>query len=121
MRVYGPANPGNTTAGGSRWGDTLAIRGSGINTEVLIATQNGTLAAILRPTDSSMTAFAATPLETDVPAGGLGYGLAFGAGNTFYGKGASSEGNPLYYLSYDLNTSTGATLHVYGGMIRAVV
>jgi len=111
-RVYGPANPGNTTSGNSRWGDTLAVRGSGINTEVLIANR-GTLAAMLKPTDSSMATFAATTLQTDVPSGGLGFGLAFGASNTFYGKEASSEGNPLYYLSYDLNAGTAATLYVH--------
>ena len=113
-RVYGPANPGGTIVGGSRWGDTLAVRGSGTSTEVLIAAQNGTLAAMLRPTDSSMTAFTATPLTTLVPSGAIGYGLTFGPGNTFYGKAASAVGNPLYLLSYDLNAGTAATLHVFG-------
>ncbi len=37
--VYGPANPGDTIAGNSRWGDTLAVRGSGTSTEVLLATR----------------------------------------------------------------------------------
>lgn len=113
VRVYGPANPGNTTAGGSRWGDVLAVRGSGVNTEVLIATQNGTLAAILRPDDASMATFSHTALTTDVPAGAIGYGLAFGAGNTFYGKAASSAGNPLYRLSYDRNAGTATTIHSF--------
>ena len=35
-RVYGPANPGNITSGNSRWGDTLAVRGSGLSTEILV-------------------------------------------------------------------------------------
>lgn len=113
VRVYGPANPGDGSAGNTRWGDTLALRGSGTNTEVLIASR-GTQAAILRPTDASMTTFSATTLHTDAPAGALGYGLAFGPGNTFYAKAASSEGNPLYHLAYDLNTGTATTLHVYG-------
>jgi hypothetical protein len=113
--VYGPPNadPGNGTAGNLRWGDTLAARGSGLNTEILIASR-GTVAAILRPTDSSMAAFSATTLTTDVPSGALGYGLCFGPGTTFYGKAASAAGDPLYHLAYDLNAGTATTLYRYG-------
>jgi hypothetical protein len=114
-RVYGPPNgdPGNGTAGNLRWGDTLAARGSGLNTEILIASR-GTVAAVLRPTDSSMAAFNSTTLTTDVPGGALGYGLCFGPGTTFYGKAASAAGDPLYHLAYDLNAGTATTLHRYG-------
>jgi hypothetical protein len=110
-RVYGPANPGNTTSGNSRWGDTLAVRGSGINTEVLIASR-GTLAAVLRPTDSSMATFSAATL-TNTVTGALGFGLAFGPGNTFYSKFASAEGNPLYNFTYDALAGTATTNYVY--------
>ena len=111
--VYsGDPRGGDTTANG-RWGDTLAVRGAGMNTEVLI-TSRGTQAAILRPTDSSMAFFSATTLNTDVPSGDLGYGLSFGSGNTFWVKAASSVGEPLYHLSYDVNAGTATTLQVYG-------
>src|ERR1051325_2578139 len=113
--VYAVGNPGSVTTGGNtRWGDTLAVRGSGTSTEVLLAAQSGTYAAILRPDDSSMAHFSCTPLVTDVPAGGIGDGLAFGSGSTFYGKGSSSAGGPLYLLSYNLGAGTASTLHVYG-------
>src|SRR5436190_23339331 len=88
-RVYGPGNPGNTTSGNSRWGDSLAVRGSGLNTEVLIANR-GNLAALLKPDDISMTSFSAMPLATTAN-GAFGYALAFGPGNTFYSKMASTE------------------------------
>jgi hypothetical protein len=108
---FGDPRGGDTEANG-RWGDAMAVRGSGVNTEVLISSR-GTQAAILRPTDAGMSTFTATTLNTDVPTGALGYALSFGAGNTFWGKAASSAGNPLYHLSYDLNAGTATTLHVY--------
>lgn len=96
--VGDPSN-GNPVQLHKRWGDTLAVRGSGINTEVLIASR-GTLAAILRPTDATMTSFVSTPMDCPVPAGGVGYAIAFGPGNTFYGK--DSDGN-LYHLGYTVS------------------
>lgn len=113
--VYsGDPRNGNPAAGSARWGDTLIVRGSGINTEALIATQSGTLAAMLKPADSSMAIFTATTLTTSLPGGGIGYALAFGPGNTFYGKGASGEGNPLDWLSYDLIAGATITLQTNG-------
>ena len=99
---FGDPSNGTGTDSSKRWGDTLAVRGSGVNTEILLASR-GTLVALLRPVDGSMTGFTSTPLNCPVPVGGLGFGLTFGAGNTFYGKNA---GEVLYHLGYDLNTST---------------
>jgi hypothetical protein len=110
--VYFGDPRGDATTANGRWGDVISVRGSGVNTEVLIASR-GTQAAILRPTDSSMTSFTATTLNADVPAGAIAYGLSFGVGNTFYGKAASAVGNPLYLLSYDLNAGTATTLQMY--------
>ncbi len=104
-------NPGNND---TRWGDTFAVRGAGRNTEILLATQSGSLVALLRPSDDSLTWFSSTPLTTGLSGGSLGYALAFGPGNTFYGKGASSAGNPLYLLSYDADAGTATVLHNYG-------
>jgi hypothetical protein len=110
--VYSGDPRGQATTANGRWGDALAVRGSGMNTEVLISSR-GTQAAILRPTDASMSAFTATTLNADVPTGAIGYTLSFGAGNTFWGKAASATGEALYHLSYDLNAGTATTLHVY--------
>lgn len=112
--VYsGDPRNGNPATGNTRWGDVLAVRGSGINTEILIAPRTGSLAALLRPTDGTMASFTATTLSTAVSSGGLSYGLAFGPGNTFYGREASAEGSPLYHMSYDANAGTGVVLHVF--------
>jgi hypothetical protein len=104
---------GNTNNVNRRWGDTMAIRGAGLNTQILLASR-GSLAAILTPTDSSLTFFTSKTLQTDVTtAEGMGYGLAFGSGNTFWAKGASSAGLPLLQLSFDLNAGTATTVHAY--------
>ena len=74
----------------------------------------GTVVSILKPTDSSATAFTATTLQTDTSAGALGYGLCFGAGNTFWAISGANGGGPLLELSYDLGAGTATTLHSYG-------
>jgi hypothetical protein len=53
-------------------------------------------------------------LATALPNGSIGYGLSFGSGNTFYGKGASASGAPLYRMSYDAVAGTASVLEGYG-------
>src|ERR1035437_452482 len=111
--VYaGDPSNGDTNASNWRWGDTLAVRGAGTNTQVLIASQ-GTLVAMLSPAGSAMTTFTATTLSTDVPAGALGAGLAFGAGNTFWGTGGAGSSGSLRHLSFDLYGGTASTLETF--------
>ena len=111
-------DPSNSGSDGdqvnNRWGDTLVVSGTGINTKILVCSR-GNEAALLTPTDPSLASFSAVTLLTDVPAGDLGYGLTFGLGtsNTFWAKAASSAGNPLYLLSYDPVAGTATTLHKY--------
>jgi hypothetical protein len=106
-----PSNSGDGNAINNRWGDTLAVMGSGINTKVLISSR-GTEVALLTPNDPSFASFSATTLHTDVPAGELGYGLSFGLGasNTFWAKAAPGS---LYLLSYDPVAATATTLQKY--------
>jgi hypothetical protein len=108
---------GDPNSGNNRWGDSMVAAGSGTGTKILI-TSRGTLAAILTPSDPSGTApWAEALLQTDVPNGDIGYGLAFGAGNTFWAKSASGDGNPLYLLSYNTGTGTATTLHSYSTLV----
>ena len=114
VNFYDPSGGGYATnSGNRRWGDTMAVRGAGAGTQILLGTQSGNAAAILTPTDASMTDFTCTPLATDVQNGAIGYGVAFGAGNTFWAKGASTAGNPLLRLSFDLGAGTATTLQTY--------
>jgi hypothetical protein len=103
-------DPGNnlTNAFGASWGDTIAVRGAGTNTQVLL-TSHGSVAAVLRPKDATMTSFTSTLLATDASAGAIGAGIAFGSGNTFWAVGDSGSG-PLLRLSFDLNSGTATTV-----------
>ncbi|MEO7678775.1 MAG: hypothetical protein ABIV39_18635, partial [Verrucomicrobiota bacterium] len=100
----------NSAQSNGRWGDTMVVRGAGLNTEILIASQ-GTLAAILRPTDESMNTFVATTLATDASSGSMADSVSFGIGDTFWAK---ANGLGLRHLSFDLNSGTATTLQTYG-------
>ena len=113
-----PSN-GNTNSANRRWGDTMAVRGAGTNTQILIASR-GTLVSMLTPLDSSLNTFTSTVIQTDVPSGALGYGLTFGSGNTFYGTAGAQSGGPLSLLQFRLSanlTGTATTLARYGATL----
>ena len=110
--VGDPSNGAATAGDNRRWGDTMAVRGSGMNTEVLIASR-GTLFAILRPSAPDLSAFTCTTFNAPVPNDSLGYAVAFGPGNTFYAKSASTDGKPLYLISYDYGAGTAAVSNVW--------
>lgn len=89
-----------------RWGDTLDVRGAGTNTQIIIATRATNLVAVLTTTDG--TNFTSKLIKVaDAPGGAFGLGLAFGAGNTFWGKATAQN---LRQVSFDLAAGTGTTL-----------
>ncbi|MEW6159557.1 MAG: immunoglobulin domain-containing protein [Verrucomicrobiota bacterium] len=103
--------------GDRRYGDTFDVRGSGENTQILVASRSGNTVAILTPNPDVPGEFASTLVEvTDAPAGAFGLGLAFGEGNTFWGKTSSGA---LYHVGFDdpaaaRNTVIpGTILHTY--------
>ncbi|MGH7943058.1 MAG: beta strand repeat-containing protein [Limisphaerales bacterium] len=95
-----------------RWGDTMAVRGSGANTEILFGSYNGTNVALFTTPDgiNFMPALIEVP---GVPAGFAGLGIAFGPGNTFYAKGGHNYN--LREVSFDTNTvpAIGTVMEVY--------
>src|SRR3989442_952734 len=80
-------DPGNGRP--QRWGDTMDIRGSGPNSQIILVSKNsgsvvGTNVAILMIAEG--TNFTATTLNTEVAPNSWGGSIAFGAGNTFWAK-----------------------------------
>lgn len=77
---------GNPAPGSNqRFGDTLDVRGAGTNTQIILGSRSGTVAALLTTTNG--TNFSSTVINaTNVSAGAFGLGIAFGAGDTFWGK-----------------------------------
>lgn len=111
-------NPGTTptvaysgTLGAStnRWGDTLDVRGAGTNTQVLIGSRWGTNAIIF--TTANGTSFTPTAINVNTNDGGLlGLGIAFGSGDTFWGKSSSK---PLRQIAFNLGTGVGTVLQTF--------
>jgi hypothetical protein len=98
-----------------RWGDTLTVRGSGTNTEILLDSQLGNYAAVLKPADPSLTtftnAFMVVPSQNAPSFGStIGRSLQFGSTNTLWQK---RMGTPLRLSSYNLAGNSSATLTNY--------
>jgi len=101
--------PGDPSAPGirDRFGDTMAVRGAGTNTQILLGTWNtsggpATNAALLTTTASDGTGFSSIPLiitnATGIPANFSSLGICFGAGNTFWAKSLNQD---LYEIAFD--------------------
>jgi hypothetical protein len=100
---------GSVTDTSARFGDTLAVRGSGATTQVLLGGRASQFAGLLTATDASATVFGASQISVSAPMvsasnGPMGLGLAFGGANDFW---ATTSGGPVYNFSLE----TGATLH----------
>jgi hypothetical protein len=110
-------DPGNGRP--QRWGDTMDIRGSGTDTQIILGSRTsggiiGTNVAILTTVDGIN--FTATTLSTDVSDNASGGGIAFGTGNTFWAKNVDV---PLRQFSFNLTTSNATTLRSYGPDVLA--
>ena len=91
-----------------RWGDTMAVRGGGVNTQIILGSYLGYLggpatnAALFTTTSTGGVGFTSIPLivtnAAGVPAGFSSLGIAFGAGNTFWAK---SPGYDLRQIAFD--------------------
>lgn len=88
-----------------QWGYTLAVRGAGTNTQILVTSSAGTIASLLTTQDG--TNFTSQVLATDVVGGQMASATAFGTNNTFWTK---SFGGPLLYLSFNTNSGTATTI-----------
>ncbi|HSU56227.1 MAG TPA: immunoglobulin domain-containing protein [Candidatus Dormibacteraeota bacterium] len=101
-----------------RWGDTLVVRGSGTNTEILLDTQPGGTATILKPTDAFMTNFAPHPFGNAAQGTSIGRSLQYGAGtNTMWQKHANS---PLQEFAFNLGTQTSSLVTNYSNFGNTV-
>ncbi|HEY9510657.1 MAG TPA: immunoglobulin domain-containing protein [Verrucomicrobiae bacterium] len=95
---------------GLRWGDVIAVRGAGTETQILLAPGSGTNICLLTTSDGF--GFFPTILTiSGVPSGFARFGIAFGPGeNTFWAK---TRNQPLYLIHYDLNSGLGEVVQTY--------
>ncbi len=104
-----------------RWGETMDIRGSGADTQIIIASKTqtgggGTNVVIFTASDSAATNFIPHLLKTDLTSldgggsGDPGLAVAFGSGDTFWTKHKNAA--PLRQLSFDLVASNATTIRL---------
>ena len=105
LAYSGDPSAGNATGTNPRrFGDSLALRGTGSGTQILLGTYN-LLVGLLQTTDG--TNFTATKITTDAAAEDTRLGLAWGAGNTFWAK---KTGGNLKQFSLNLVANTASTV-----------
>ena len=90
-----------------RWGDSLAVRGSGADTQILAATRASGIVAVFTTEDG--VNFSPT-LFSNAAHGSGSLGCAFGPGDTIYTKNSSQ---PLVLSSFDLVAGTAEQLQTY--------
>lgn len=108
------SDPATAVQSGLRWGDSVAVRGAGADTQILLAPGSGTRVVLLR-TSSGLDFQNEIPPAVITVSGVTSafgqFGLAFGPGtNTFWAKTSSGL---LYLVEFDLGTLTGYVLRSY--------
>src|ERR1051326_7756571 len=103
--AFGPNDP----CGCGRVGDTLTVRGSGVNTQILISSRNGSQVILFTTFDGQT--FNSNIIDTSPePPQLAGLGIAFGAGDTFWTK---SSGFQFRHFAYDLTANTNGLLQTF--------
>jgi hypothetical protein len=105
-----PANQVVGLVGPVRWGDTLEVRGAGINTEAVIDSFQGAWSAVLKPSDASMGTFTNGYFGQSGPNNPIGRSLQFGLANTIWQKRA---GDSLSLSTYNLATQSSSFITNY--------
>jgi hypothetical protein len=111
-----PSNT-DTNANNRRFGDSLAVRGGGPNTELLAGTRAGKVVARFSTTDG--ISFQSQKLDAPNLQGiSAMVTIAFGSGNTFWTKveNSTATDQPLQYFSYDVGTGTATLIQNYLGI-----
>ena len=110
--AYAQSDQLSTLSPNDRWGDTMAVRGAGANTQILLGSYAGTNVVLFTTTDGqTFTPTLISITNSGVSAGFSGLGIAFGAGNTFYAKGG--RGFNLRQVAFDLVAGIGTVLQTY--------
>src|SRR5690606_5346504 len=97
-----------------RWGDSMAVRGSGLDTQILLIAGSGTTVSLIRMSGDGVT-LDQTPVVIDAadsnpPTYNVSSSVAFGSGNTFWTK---TSGQPLRHIEIDPMNGAGSVSHYY--------
>jgi hypothetical protein len=110
VAVYGPGDLFDTGSGGDRAGEHIKVRGSGLNTQILVGARNEEKFAIFTAADDGNGGLTFTPTVFSVPdarpagatvGSGAFFACDFGAGNTIWAKTYLGR---LLQVSFDVGT-----------------
>lgn len=111
-------DPAATADPNRGYADTIAVRGSGPDTQILVAPRAGTNMILLRTTstlDFQTEVPPAVIAVNGVPNAFAQLGVAFGPGtNTFWAKNVNGL---LYLVHFDLDASTGTVIGAYSNSV----
>jgi uncharacterized lipoprotein YddW (UPF0748 family) len=105
LAYAGDPSPGNP----QRWGDTFDVRGAGPTTQ-LIAGSRASTNVVLFTTLNGSSYTAQNLVVPAIANGDVGLGLAFSAGNTFWGK---ANGRALRQIAFNPATGSGTVLRTH--------
>ncbi len=83
-----------------RWGDSMHVRGTGTNTQIIIDAHGTNLCAILTPNNAAMNTWSSSAGTEEYYGISIGRSVQFGAGNTFWEK---RKGDRLQQTSFTLS------------------
>jgi hypothetical protein len=92
-----------TSAGAQRWGDTMAVRGAGVNTQIAVGSGGSPVAIFTTPDGVTFT----PTYINGVTLNGQCRGIAFGAGNTLYVRGSGNQ-IQVRRVAFNLSVNPGA-------------
>lgn len=94
----------------TRYGDTMDLRGGGVNTEILIAGSGGNQFGLMTTSDGTNFTMTEFSLPAGLAAGDVGKGISFdGAADAFYAKrDATTATANLRYVTFDRGLVTSA-------------
>lgn len=110
---FGDPSEEDPVANNRRFGDSLALRGTGAGTQILLGTLDKNVALL---TTADGTYFSATKIVTDGAAADTRWGLTWGAGDTFWAKQA---GGNLKQFTLNLAASAAAVTRTVSGITGA--
>jgi hypothetical protein len=88
----------------NRWGDNFDIRGSGFSVDAIAASRTGTVATLISEMGFGSMGTASLITAPGIQAGDLGLSVAFGSGDTFWGKATGGPFRQLDFSGTLLNT-----------------
>jgi len=90
-----------------RWGDVIAARGGGLSTELILNSHDGAYAAVLRPSDGTLSTFTNFWFNDSSGSGSIGRSIQFGTNNTVFEK---RKGGSLFLSAYNTNAPTSSVV-----------